>query len=62
MLAKVKAFWDESKQEFKRVNWPTFAETTRLTTIVVVFSLAVAILLGVLDSTFTYLLSKFVGI
>jgi preprotein translocase SecE subunit len=62
MLTKVKAFWDESRQEFKRVNWPTFSETTRLTTIVVVFSLVIAILLGLLDTGFTFLLSKFVGI
>jgi len=62
MIGRIKAFWDESRQEFKRVNWPTFSETTRLTTIVVVFSLVIAILLGLLDTGFTFLLSKFVGI
>lgn len=62
MFSKVKAFWDESRQEFKRVNWPTFSEATRLTTIVIVFSLAIALLLGVLDSGFTYLLGKFINV
>lgn len=60
MFSKVKTFLDESKQEFKRVNWPSFQETTRLTTIVVVFSIATALFLGVLDAIFTYLLSKIV--
>lgn len=56
MLAKVKAFLNESRQEFKRVNWPTFSETTRLTLIVIIFSLLIALFLGVLDTFLTYLL------
>jgi preprotein translocase subunit SecE len=59
MIAKLKPFLLESKQEFKRVNWPTFAETRRMTFIVVMFSLAVAVFLGVLDIIFTYLLNTF---
>ena len=62
MIGRIKAFWDESRQEFKRVNWPTFSEAMRLTTIVVVFSLAVALLLGILDSVFTFALEKFISI
>lgn len=60
MLAKVKAFFEESRQEFKRVNWPNFQETSRLTMIVVGFSLAIALFLGVLDAFFTFLLSKII--
>lgn len=58
MLSKVRSFFEESKQEFKRVNWPSFQETTRLTMIVVFFSLATALFLGVLDALFTFALSK----
>ena len=58
----MKAFFDESRQEFKRVNWPTFPEAMRLTTIVIIFALFIALILGVLDTAFTYLLSKFIGI
>lgn len=60
MFSKVQLFLQEAKQEFKRVNWPTLPETMRLTTIVIIFSLAVALLLGVLDTAFTYLLSKII--
>lgn len=56
MLSKIKLFFDESRQEFKRVNWPTFNETARLTSIVIVFSLLIALFLGVLDTFFVYLL------
>ncbi len=62
MVNRLKSFWEESRQEFKRVNWPTFSETMRLTTIVIVFALSVALLLGVLDSAFTYLLGKLIHI
>lgn len=60
MIGKLISFFQESKQEFKRVNWPTFAETTRLTLIVIVFSLAIALFLGVLDSFFAYLLGQII--
>jgi len=58
MITRIKSFLGEAQQEFKRVNWPTFPETTRMTMIVVVFSLLVALLLGVLDTSFAFLLGK----
>ncbi|MEK7640538.1 MAG: preprotein translocase subunit SecE [Patescibacteria group bacterium] len=60
MFSKVQTFWQEARQEFIRVNWPTFSETMRLTMIVIVFSVAVAMLLGVLDTIFTFLLGKII--
>jgi preprotein translocase subunit SecE len=60
MIGKVKSFFDEARQEFKRVNWPTFQETVRLTTIVVVFSLAMALFLGVLNFLFTTILREII--
>jgi len=60
MIQRMRAFFEESKQEFTRVNWPTFQETTRLTMFVVIFSIVTAIFLGILDGIFTYLLSKII--
>jgi len=57
MMQRIKLFFDESRQEFKRINWPTFAETRKLTLIVIGLSLAVALFLGLLDFVFTYLLN-----
>ena len=56
MVQKLKLFLEESRQEFKRVNWPTWQETRRLTLIVIGLSLGLAVFLGVLDSVFSYLL------
>ncbi len=57
MFEKIKLFLQESRQEFKRVNWPTLRETRRLTLIVIGFSLGIALFLGVLDVIFSRLLS-----
>ena len=59
MFQKIRSFLQESRQEFKRIYWPTFPETRRLTLIVIGLSLAVAIFLGFLDFIFTRLLNTF---
>ncbi len=59
MTNRLKLFWESSKQEFRRVNWPNWVETRRLTLVVITFSLATALFLGVLDFIFTYLLQVF---
>ena len=61
MIQTIKIFLQESRQEFSRVNWPTWAETVRLTTLVIVMSLGVAVFLGVFDFIFTTLLSKIIA-
>lgn len=60
MIAKIKSYIIESKQEFKRVNWPTKQETSRMTMVVIGLSVATAIFLGALDFLFRWLLGKFI--
>ena len=55
----IKDFFERSKVEFKRVNWPRWPETRRLTLVVIGFSLGTAVFLGILDFAFTYLLQTF---
>jgi len=52
MFGRINIFLQESRQELKRVNWPTRAETVRYTLFVVGFSIGVAILLGIIDFIF----------
>lgn len=52
-------FFTEAKGELMKVNWPTQKELVRYTVLVVVISLAVAILLGFLDTLFSYLVERF---
>jgi preprotein translocase subunit SecE len=60
MYNKLKNFLQESRQEFKRINWPSRQETIRYTLFVVIFSLVMAIFLGLLDFVFLYLLNRFI--
>lgn len=59
MFTKIKNFLQEAMQEFKRINWPSRQEATRYTIFVIVFSLATAAFLGLVDFIFLYLLNKF---
>ncbi len=52
MSDRIKNFLNESRQELKRVNWPTRKETVRYTLFVVLFSIGVAAFLGILDFIF----------
>lgn len=59
-MDRIRAFLQESKQELKRVNWPTREETTRYTLFVIFFSLGIAAVLGFLDYAFLQILQKVV--
>jgi preprotein translocase subunit SecE len=60
MVNKIKTFFESSRRELKRVNWPTRKETVRYTLFVVGFSLAVAAFLGLLDFIFIQVLEGLV--
>ncbi|MEK9194211.1 MAG: preprotein translocase subunit SecE [Patescibacteria group bacterium] len=60
MLSKLKTFLLESRQELKKVNWPSREETIRYTIFVIGLSLAVAIFLGILDFIFLAALKNFI--
>ncbi len=49
----------EVRRELTHVTWPTRPEVTRLTTIIIVASLAVGLYVGGLDILFTNLLGIF---
>lgn len=56
MFSRLTSYIQESRLEFKRVNWPTRQETIRLTGMVIALSLLFAVFLGVLDMVFNYVL------
>lgn len=58
MIEKLKIFFKESRQELKRVNWPTKQQTARYTMFVIWLSLGVAVFLGILDFGFLQILQK----
>ncbi len=52
MMEKIKKFWEESRAEFRHVNWPTREEAIRLTGVVIFLSISLALFLGAFDYAF----------
>ncbi len=46
----------EIKSELKQVNWPTRRQTLVYTAVVIIFSLAIALVLGLFDTLFNFLI------
>ena len=61
MIQKLKIFLQESRQELKRVNWPTKKETVKYTLFVIGLSLIIAAFLGLLDFIFARILSNIIS-
>lgn len=60
MFAKIGNFIQESKQELKKVNWPTREETVRYTLFVIGLSIGLSLFLGIIDFVFLQLLQRIV--
>lgn len=61
MIQKLKIFLQESRQELKKVNWPTKKETVKYTLFVIGLSLIIAAFLGLLDFIFARILSNIIS-
>lgn len=60
MFEKFKIFLQDSRQELKRVNWPSRQDTIRYTLFVIGLSIGLALFLGFLDFAYIKILQKFV--
>jgi preprotein translocase subunit SecE len=60
MFKQTANFFKESYQEMKKVVWPTKKETLNHTLLVIIISLAIAVLLGAADYLFTMILEKII--
>ena len=58
MFGKFKTYIEESRQEFRRVNWPSWETTVHYTVFVIGLSLAFAVFLGILDFGFLTVLKQ----
>ena len=54
-------FFVEVVSELRKVTWPTRQETTRLTMLVLVVSVAIGVFLGIIDIAFARLFSVVAG-
>ncbi len=60
MFSRIKTFFEESRTEFRHVNWPTRDEAIHLTSVVIGLSLGLALTLGLFDYIFTNLVKYLV--
>jgi len=60
MYKKLVNYLKESKEEMKKVVWPTRQQTTRYTIMVIGLTVVMAAFLGTLDLLFTMLLDQLV--
>lgn len=60
MFLKTKNFLMEVRAEMKKVSWPTRQETLKYTLAVIGVSIVLAMFLGGLDYTLTYLLDNYI--
>ncbi|WP_300162593.1 preprotein translocase subunit SecE [Solidesulfovibrio sp.] len=56
-IASAKEFFEQSKAELKKVTWPTRQETVKTGIAVLVFSVVMAIYLGVVDMVLSRLVA-----
>jgi preprotein translocase subunit SecE len=59
---RIKRFFRETSGELRRVSWPTGPEARRMTLIVIVVLLVMAIFLGLVDLGASRLLALVVGV
>ena len=59
---RIQRFWRETIGELRKVTWPTSEEAWKMTRIVLVVMIVMAILLGTLDFAFSRMISFLVNL
>ncbi len=56
----INSFLSGAMSEFKQITWPSRKKTIQLVIIVIIFSVAMALFLGVADYGFSTLMQRFI--
>ncbi|MEA3327571.1 MAG: preprotein translocase subunit SecE [Chloroflexota bacterium] len=59
---KIQRFWRETVGELRKVTWPTPPEAWKMTRLVLVVMVVMAMILGILDYAFSKLISFVVAL
>lgn len=60
VIQKIIQYFKESREELKKVVWPTKKETFNLTLLVIIISIGVAFFLGLIDYLLNLILNRFI--
>ncbi len=61
MLGGVSNFINETKQELKKVTWPSRAELMQATAVVIVTTFILALYIGAIDSVLSFMIRILIG-
>ena len=61
MWEKITSFLREVRGEFTKVTWPTREELINSTTVVLIFSAAFAVFIGIFDLIISFIWGRFLG-
>ncbi len=62
IIQKFQRFWRETIGELRKVTWPTPEEAWKMTRLVLIVMIIMALILGVLDFAFSRLITLLVAI
>jgi len=62
IIEKIQRFWRETIGELRKVTWPTREEAWKMTRLVLVVMVIMALVLGVLDLAFSRLVTFLVSL
>jgi preprotein translocase subunit SecE len=62
IIQKIQRFWRETIGELRKVTWPTPKEAWKMTRLVMIVMVIMAMLLGVLDFVFSQFISFLVAL
>ena len=60
-MTRIRRYFDEVWSELRKVSWPTRIQVRNLTVLVFAISFVVGVYITVLDSVFTFAISKIPG-
>ena len=61
MWEKINTFAKDVRSEFAKITWPTREELINSTSVVLVFSAAFAVFIGIFDLMISFIWGKFLG-
>jgi preprotein translocase subunit SecE len=62
IIQKIQRFWRETVGELRKVTWPTPEEAWKMTRLVMIVMILMALILGALDFTFSQLIGLLVAL
>ena len=61
-MKEVQQFVEDVQTEMKRVTWPDREQLRNATVVILIFCVIIAIIIGLMDTTFSWFVRTFVGV